>query len=271
MADPLHLKPEPEPEYEQVRLGDRTYEMDAATAQGVRDAFESLAAQYGAALEQYRAQAMQSIGTPQPQFQQHLPPPMPEMVGVPNPDLLFQNKDAWSDEFGRSIEGRFAQQGQTTTAQMQGLAKAFQDELNRRDQAQAAKQNHDQKMAEMLERYGLTENTRVVQAVYDELFPKLQHMPLELALDRIGAESREEIRRIQSGERWELGNSPQTQTGVAPRPPAMLRSARRASRAAPAPTPPSDPGLQAPNGELGMMGQIIRKRQQQIMSGGRSA
>src|SRR5215475_4126503 len=120
-------------------------------------------------------------------------------------------------------------------------------------------------MEEMLERRGLTENTRVVQAIYNEQFEKLRNLPLETALDHIGALANEENDRIRSGERWTMGAAP-TQTGVAPRPPATLRSARRAQRAAPT-TPPetSGPNLESPGGGLGAMGIIIRKRQASAM------
>ena len=62
MAETLHLQPDPEPATEQVRLGDQTLELDPESAAAVRGAFETLAQQYGSALEEYRRQALQSIG-----------------------------------------------------------------------------------------------------------------------------------------------------------------------------------------------------------------
>jgi len=263
MAEPLHLKPDPEPAYEQVRLGDQTLELDPQSAQTVRDAFESLAAQYGAALENLQRQTLQQVGTPwQGQPQPLVPPALG--VEIPDPDVLFQNKQAWSDGLATSIEGRIGQLEGRQLALNQGLAQAFQQELNRRDAMAAAQQRHDVAMADMLERRGLTENTRVVQAIYNEQYDKLKHLPLELALDRVGAEAEQEIGRIRSGEKWEIGAA-NTQTGVAPRPPRMLRTAQRAPRAAAPPSAPEPSGGIPPQGELGMMGQIIRKRQAQIM------
>jgi hypothetical protein len=58
----------------------------------------------------------------------------------------------------------------------------------------------------------------------------------------------------------------QTQQGVTQRPPAMLRSARRATRAAPAPAATQE-NLEPAGGGLGMMGTIIRKRQAAMMGG----
>jgi hypothetical protein len=66
MAEPLHLPEDQEPTTEQLRLGDETYELDPTTAAGIRHSFESLAAQYGAQLEEYRRQALQTVGTQQP-------------------------------------------------------------------------------------------------------------------------------------------------------------------------------------------------------------
>lgn len=262
MAEPLHLPEDQGPQTEQIRLGGSTLELDPAAAAVIRQEFESLAAQYGAALEDYRRQALQSVGTPQP-MPQWQPPPMPE---VPDPDLLFQNKQAWTDEFARNLEMRIGQAEGRSAQMAQGLASAFQQELNRRDLAQQAQARHDAAMQEMLDRRGLTENTRVVQAIYNEQYEKLKNLPLELALDQIGAEAEAEIERIRSGETWSIGAAP-TQTGVAPRPPAMLRTTRRASRPAAPPAAPSDTGLAAPGGGLGAMGMIIRKRQAQVMGG----
>jgi hypothetical protein len=260
MAEPLHLPPDEEPQVEQIRLGDQTLELDPESAATVRNAFESLAAQYGAALEEYRRQTLQSFGTPQ------APPPFPtgapqleSGLAVPDPDLLFQNKQAWTDDFARSLEGRLGQLEGRQTQLVQGAVSAFQQELARRDAATAAQQRHDAAMAEMLERRGLSEHTRVVQAVYNELYPQLQHLPLELGLDKIGAEAQREIERIRAGEQWQLTGA-QTQTGVAPRPPQMLRSARRAQRA-PAAAPAASEEMTSPGGGLGAMGMIIRKHQ----------
>src|SRR5215831_19007561 len=236
MAEALHLKPDAEPEYEQVRLGDQTLELDKASAQTVRDAFESLAAQYGAALENLQRQTLQNVGTPW-QGQSQPPQYQPQIMEVPDPDVLFQNKQAWTDGLASSIQQQVGAVRGESAQMVQGAVQAFQQELNRRDAAQAAQQRHDEAMKEMLERRGLTENTLIVQAVYNREYDKLKHLPLELALDRIGAQSEDEINRVRSGEQWQLGAA-QTQTGVAPRPPRVLRTSHRAPRAAAAPPTP---------------------------------
>lgn len=261
MSEPLHLQPDPEPQLEQVRLGDETYNLDPATARGIRNAFEALAGQYATSLEEYRRQALQSIGTPQgQQMAQQEPPPGLE---IPDPDVLFQNKQAWTQGLGNSLEQRLAIERQQNLQMTQGVLGAVQNELNRRDAAQQAKQLHDRAMEEMLDRRGLTDNRLVVQAVYNQNFEKLKHLPLELALDKIGAEAQEEIGRIRSGENWQLGPA-NTQTGVAPRPPKMLRSVQRAAAPRPAPAP-ADRDLEPAGGGLGMMGKIIRKRQAGVL------
>jgi hypothetical protein len=260
MSEPLQLPPEQEPQVEQVRLGDSLLELDPTAAATVRNAFESLAAQYSAALETYRQQALQTVGTPQPMPQFHVP----DGLGVPDPDLLFQNKQAWTDEFARSLEARIGQVEGKNIQVAQGLAQAFQQELNRRDAAQQATQRYDAAMAEMLERRGLTECTSLVQGILTEKYQSLQHLPLELALDQIGKEAEVAVQRIRSGENWELGAA-HTQTGVAPKPPPMLRTTRRAAR--PSAPPPTEQGLVSPGGGLGAMGTIIRKRQAQVMGG----
>src|SRR5215472_14847561 len=172
MSEQLHLKPDPEPEYEDVRLNERTYRMDPETAQGVRDAFESLAAQYGAALENLQRQTLQNVGQPwQGQSQPVLQPQ--QGFEIPDPDVLFQNKQAWTDGLAQSLQSQLGQLEGRQTQQVAGLAQAFQQELARRDAAQAASARHDQAMKEMLERRGLTENTFMVQAVYNREYDKL--------------------------------------------------------------------------------------------------
>jgi len=47
----------------------------------------------------------------------------------------------------------------------------------------------------------------------------------------------------------------------------MLRSARRAQRAAPAPEAADRTPMQSPEGTLGAMGTIIRKRQAELLRG----
>src|SRR5215475_34186 len=99
MSEPLQLKPDAEPETEQVRLGDQTVNLDPETARVIREQVEALGAQYGGALENFQRQALQQVGTPwqqSPQYQQPYQPPPPM---VPDPDVLFQDKGAWSGQF----------------------------------------------------------------------------------------------------------------------------------------------------------------------------
>src|SRR5262249_52624243 len=244
MAEQLHLQPEPAPDTEQIQLGGQTIEMDRQSAQAVRDTIEGLAANYQANLDQLRAQMLQQVGVPYRQPYQE-PQPAPEPY-VPDPDLLFQNKQGWTDQFTQSLQQQLGGVRQENLQAVQGLANAFQQELNRRDQMQAAKATHDAAMDQMLERRGLTDHTRVVQAIYNEQFDKLRNLPLELALDKIGALANEEIDRIRAGEQWTMAAAP-TQTGVAPRPPATLRTVRRAAaRPAAAGPAPGSQGLQSP-------------------------
>lgn len=266
MAEPLHLQPDQGPETEQLRLGDQVIETDRDTARAVMDYVQSMAAQYGASLEEYRRQALATVGTQQPA------PQMPQIPGydpetglpVPDPDLLFRDKNAWSQGLGQSIQSQIGQVRSEVNQTAQGLAQAFQQELARRDAVAQAKAIHDTAMEAMLERRGLSDNTRIVQAIYNEQYDKLKHLPLELGLDKIGQLAEEEIQRIRSGEKWEMRPAG-TQTGVAPRAPARhLRSTQRAA----APAPPREPeGLQEPGGGLGMMGKIIRTRQAKVLGG----
>jgi hypothetical protein len=260
MAEPLHLPPETGPATEQLQLGGQTLEMDRDTARAVRDQFEQMAANYQAALDTLRAQQLQAVGTP---WQGPLPVPQgPEPLTVPDPDILFQNKQGWTDAFTNSLEQQLGGVRQENVQMVQGLAQAFQQELARRDAASAARATHDAAMNEMLERRGLGEHTLVVQAIYNQEYDKLRNLPLEFALDKIGALAEEEIDRIRSGEQWTI--RPVQGGGATSRPPAMLRSSRRAARA-PAAAPAAPETLQDPGGGLGMLGKIIRKRQAVVM------
>jgi len=262
MAEPLHLQPDPEPEMRQVHLGDGSVvTLSPEDAQKLENSYQSMAAQYGAQLEEYQRRAMQTFGTqqPMPQAPQYAPQ-------YPDPDLMFQNKDAWSAELGNAIQQQIgAVRGESYDIAQRTVA-AVQGELARRDAAMQAKALHDRAMEQMLDQKGLTEHTRIVQAIYNEQFEKYRNLPLEMALDKIGNEAIAEIERIRSGEQWSLvpGAAPQ---GVTQRPPAMLRSARRAARA-PAPPPERSDELMEPGGGLKAMGMIIRKHQARYMGGG---
>jgi hypothetical protein len=262
-GQPLQYQPDPGPPVEQVRLGNQTLELDPDTARIVREQFEALAGQYQAGLENlrqnYERQVLQSVGTYRPM------PDVPTGLEVPDPDLLFSNKGAWTEEFAGRLEQRLQGLRAENLQQAQGVVSAVQQELQRRDLAQAAQGRHDAVMEEMLERRGLGDHTLVVQAVYAREYDKLRNLPLELGIDRIGQIAEEEIGKIRAGESWTMGAAP-TQTGVAARPPAkMLRSARRAAAPVAAAAPAAPPGGYEPHGGLGSMGKIIRQRQAQLL------
>src|SRR5262245_49703337 len=139
MSEKLEHSEEQEQRLEQVRLGDRIIELNPTDAAAVRTAFESLAGQYGAALENFRAQALQSIGTSRPMPEA---PQGPDPLMVPDPDLLFQNKQGWTDQFAGSLQNQLGGVRQETAQLVQGAVQAFQAELNRRDKMQEAKQTH---------------------------------------------------------------------------------------------------------------------------------
>jgi hypothetical protein len=248
---------------EAIRLGDRTVELDPESAKIVRESFENLAANYGAQLEQFKAQALQTVGTqqPMPQFQ---PQYGPQGLEIPDPDKLFSNKDAWTNEFQQALEQKLGAADARQAQMVQGAVAAFQQELARRDQASAAQKIHDDAMNEMLDARGLQDHTRIVQAIYHEQYNNLQHLPLKLAFDKIGAMAQEEIDRIRAGERWTVVPNQNEGRGVAPRPPAMLRSVKKAPSAPQ--TAPETPAYD-PNSNLGPMGKILKKRQAALLRG----
>ena len=263
MSDPLHLPPDPEPQIEQLRLGDKVVELDPQSARDVQEYVQALAAQYGASIEEVRRQALQSVGTNQPMPAQ-VPQYGPDPMAVPDPDILFRDKQAWSQEFSNSLQAQLGQVRGEMNQTAQHLAGALQQEFARRDAVAQAKAVHDRAMEEMLERRDLTQHTRIVQAIYNEQYDKLKHLPLEMGLDRIGQEAEAEIQRIRAGEKWSMqpGGAPQ---GVAPRAPARhLRSTQRAARPAPA-APSAEQGLQEPGGGLGLLGKMIRTHQAKAM------
>src|SRR5215468_8331125 len=93
------------PAREQVELGGRIVELAPDDAATVRQAFSDLATAYGTSLDEQRRQLLSSIGAPQWGAAPVAAPAAPETVAIPDPDLLFSNKDAWADNLGRSLEG----------------------------------------------------------------------------------------------------------------------------------------------------------------------
>jgi len=214
---------------QQVQLGGRTLELAADDAATVRQAFQDLANSYGQSLDDQRRQILSQIGTPQWQA----PPPqaVPDpVVDVPDPDLLFSNKQAWADSFAAGIEGRIRRAQSEQTALLQGAVAAVDQELKRRELQTQAKEIHDTEMEAMLERRNLGDHRRIVQTVYNEQYNALQHLPLGVALDQIGAIAEQEIAEIR-GVHPAAAPAAQQQTA----PPRLLSSGRRAGSAPDAP------------------------------------
>src|SRR5215472_1327687 len=184
------------PTREQVQLGSRIVELAPDDAATVRQAFTDLAGAYGSSLDEQRRQLLQSIGTPQWSAPPVRAPAEPEIVAIPDPDLLFANKDAWADNLGQALEGRLARERQAHAQLVQGAVAAVDQELQRRDLRTQAQAVHDQTMEEMLERRKLGDHRRIVQTIYNEQYGNLQHLPLGMAIDQIGQLAEAEIASI---------------------------------------------------------------------------
>jgi hypothetical protein len=236
------------PAREQVRLGDRVLELEPEQAAAVRDAFQGLATSYSAALEEQRRQTLQTLGTPGWTAPVHVPEP--PGLEVPDTDLLFANKDAWQEGLARSFEARLGSLRGEQAALVQGAVAAVDEELRRRDQRAQAQSLHDATMEEMLERRGLSDHRKLVQAVYNDEYARVQHLPLAMAIDHIGQVTSEEIAAIRGG-------AAEAPTAEAPTPPALLRSARRAGTTGSAPAPAAAKSLS----------DLIRHRQQVLLHG----
>jgi hypothetical protein len=223
--------PPPPPPAERVELGGRTVELAPDDAATVRQAFTDLAQAYGTSLDEQRRQLLSSLGTPQWHAPPIPAPAAPSTVAIPDPDLLFANKDAWAGNLGQALEGRFAQERMAHAALVQHAVAAVDQELQRRDLRTQAQTVHDQTMEEMLERRKLGDHRRIVQTIYNEQYGNLQHLPLGMAIDQIGQLAQDEIATIR-GEH-PAGHTAESEPAAAQTgPPAMLRSARRAGASA---------------------------------------
>jgi len=244
------------PAREHVQLGNQVLELAPDDAATVRRAFQDLAQSYGASLDDQRRQLLSTMGTSQ---WQPLPPPTSPselVLDVPDPDLLFSNKDAWAANFAQNLESRIRRAQGEQAALLQGAVSAVDQELQRRDLQTQAQTVHDQAMEEMLERRGLGDHRRIVQTIYNEQYGNLQHLPLGVALDQLGALAEQEIAHIRGGQPAAAVTAPQQTT-----PPSMLRSARRAGSAS-APE-------QAPRGKT--LSDLIRAHHTAFLEGGRAA
>ena len=221
---------------QQVQLGGRTLELAADDAATVRQAFQDLANSYGQSLDDQRRQILSQIGTPQWQAPPPQQPVADPVVDVPDPDLLFSNKQAWADSFAAGIEGRIRRAQSEQTALLQGAVSAVDQELKRRDLQTQAKQIHDGEMEAMLERRNLGDHRNIVQMVYNDHYHELQHLPLGVALDQLGAIAEQEIADIRGVHPAAAPAAAQQQTA----PPRLLSSGRRAGSAPE--TPPARQG-----------------------------
>jgi hypothetical protein len=227
------LVPDPHPASaparEAVQLGGRTVELAPEDAATVRQAFQDLATSYGSSLDEQRRQILSTIGTPQ----WNMPPPQPvadPILDVPDPDLLFSNKQAWADHFAANLEARIRRAQGEQAGLLQGAIASVDQELKRRDVQAQAQVIHDTEMEAMLDRRNLGDHRRLVQAIYNEQYVPLQHLPLGAAFDQIGALAEQEIARIRGGE--PLTSAAPTQQTTPPR---LLSSGRRVGGAEAAP------------------------------------
>jgi len=216
---------------EQVQLGNRILELAPDDAATVRQAFLDLGNTYGAALDEQRRQLLSTMGTPQWQAPPPVSVPVDAGLEVPDPDLLFSNKDAWAASFANTLEGRIRRAQAEQVGLVQGAVAAVDQELQRRDLREQAQTIHDQTMEEMLERRGLGDHRRIVQTIYNEQYNALANLPLGVAFDQIGALAEQEIAHIRGGQPASAASQQQTA------PPAMIRSGRRASAPAPETAP----------------------------------
>lgn len=223
------------PPREHVMLGGRAVDLAPEDAATVRQAFQDLANTYGQSLEEQRRHILSTIGTPQWQPPAPQQPVAEPMLDVPDPDLLFSNKQAWADNFGLALESRIRRAQAEQAGLVQGAVAAVDQELKRRDVQAQAQQIHDTAMEEMLERRNLGDHRRIVQAIYNEQYNNMQHLPLGVAFDQIGALAEQEIASIRGsqGAQAPAPAAPPQQTT----PPRLLSSARRAGGGETAPAP----------------------------------
>ena len=213
------------PQLETVNLGGRVVELEPDKAAEIRAAFGDLSQQYGATLEQQK-QSFRSMGQPgwQAPAQQVVPQETPGF-DIPDPDLLFSNKEAWRQGTEAALEARLAREKAERLEMAQGMAQAVSQELNQREQAAQTRANHDRAWEAMIERRGLQKHRDIAGLIYNENFrnPQLAHLPFDQAFDHMGAWAEARLNEIRGRDAEAAPERPAAQT-----PPPMLRSSRKA-------------------------------------------
>ena len=144
--------------------------------------------------------------------------------------MLFANKAAWEAAVAREIDARLAEQRTENEALVVELYKQLQDELAQRDRASTMRQHQESCYADMLSAHPkLTAEPAFVQAVYNEIYDDIKHLPINVAYERLGEVAQARFDNL----RGEAPSAPApTAPRATPRAPALLSSGRRGAPAA---------------------------------------
>jgi hypothetical protein len=222
------------PQFVTVNLGDRTVQLPAEAADDVRRAFDTMAGRYGSELESFRRASQQ----PQPVYIQQTPSNGSGPAygfKVPDPDLLFSKKELWERGIEEQLAARDAQLRQETQALVHTAMGIVQQELNMREQRQAAGDYEAQLREAVFDKHEiLRDKEPFFNAVFDEIYDDIRHLPANVAYDRAGeiAEARWTAMGVGGTAN---GNGVNSLTATRPATPRLLSGARAAGGTAAAP------------------------------------
>ena len=214
-----------EPAKVKVNLGESVVEIDdPEQARIIKSAFDRLHGQYGSQLEQFRREALATIGTRvQPaDVPTRREPVQRKPLEVPDPDRIFADKTSWAEGLGRSLEGRLSEIEQRNEALVRAAVDTVQEEFGRREMKQQAEALQSQLVAKTFENHpGLAKRPALFWATVDENWETLRHLPVDRAFEHAGELAASQLPAGDDGEQR------QPVSRRAPAAPVVLSSARR--------------------------------------------
>jgi hypothetical protein len=232
-----HATPPPDeaPARRSINLGGQSVELDAEQADLVQRAFDRLAGQFGSRLEEVRREALDTVRVVAQRPESRPAPTAPTAVPLPDPDLLLPNPAQWQEGFARAFDARLSHARQELTALVQAATETIQEDIAQREANRELQSIHNGLRDQMFEQYEDLDPVKhgaFVQAVYEEVYDSIKHLPADQAFDHLGRIATARLKELRQPD---AGDDTPAPAATRPQAPALVSSRRASPRTAPQP------------------------------------
>lgn len=199
------------PETVEVDLRGTKLVLPREQATVVQRAFDALDGRYGSELDRLRRAADRPIVRDERPARTEPAPTTTRKreLRLPNHDLILQNSQAWQQGLAETIDGLRDEFRGDTEALVRAAVDVMRDELDARDADARLQAIHDRLLNEhVYEKNPLLRNHSTwVDAVYEEVYPTIKHLPASRAFERLNEICSERIEEL-TGKRPDAAPAP---------------------------------------------------------------